>query len=300
MTTKLKNQCLRSRANKSPRSKLECRPILPARSILQRTSRTTSLLPGRYCLGYWMRRTSSSLRASRGPPISVTGPSDERTHYPAGDPSVRITSSLHRATHIFRRLPRTKQTTILILATSHFSPLHSEVGSSAFSYVGYECSAISGAQSPSALTLNPPVKFLPLETASISKTDAWQSLSRTCACPSIDPRPGTCSICRPAEWLEGGRVLSPLWPRGVTRHTVCHRCLLHMIFAGRKGQRVRLSSSSHSHPINCVVLGVSHVVDRTLGPHACRIGDGGAWILTSTQVGRFSFTTGSWLVGVLA
>src|ERR1700693_2859647 len=41
----------------------------------------------------------------------------------------------------------------------------------------------------------------------------------------------------------------------------------------------------HAHPIACLVLVVSHVVDWTLGSHVCRIGGGDAWILTSAQVG---------------
>ena len=95
------------------------------------------------------------------------GPEHNRTHYPAG----RSISE----NHVFPpsrnpnlpTLTTNKQTTILILATSHFSPLHSEVGSSAFSYVGYERTAIVKEHNRLRADSQSICRFLPLETASI-------------------------------------------------------------------------------------------------------------------------------------
>jgi len=47
----------------------------------------------------------------------------------------------------------------------------------------------------------------------------------------------------------------------------------------------RASSRQNLLPRQCTVLGVSHAVVQTLGSHAYRIGDGGAWIVTLVLVG---------------
>ena len=98
--------------------------------------------------------------------------------------------------------------------------------------------------------------------------------------------PAHAILLRLAEWLEVGHSLSPVWPRGETRHGDCRRCLRAHDY--RRLQAAETWESPllfHSHPRDCFVLRVSHVVDWTLGSHACRIGGGGAWILTSAQVG---------------
>src|SRR6516164_10191961 len=53
------------------------------------------------------------------------------------------------------------------------------------------------------------------------------------------------------------------------------------------------SSRQNLQPKHCTLLGVSHVVGRTLGSHAYRIGAGGACFLISIPVGK---TLLSWLV----
>ena len=70
-----------------------------------------------------------------------------------------------------------------------------------------------------------------------------------------------------------------LWPLGVRRHVPTHlnaqmngRLRAKALAMRGSSRRCRFLSGEH------LQLGVSHVVEMTLGPHAYRIGGGGAWI----------------------
>lgn len=157
-----------------------------------------------------------------------------------------------------------EQTTILILATSHPFPLHSEVGSSAFSYVDFECSAIINEHNRLRADSRSTCEFLLPEIANTFQGGyqavAVQNVSASFRTPKTQVH---VALRRLAECSRAGCYLSPLWPRVVARHGRCQSVALVQLFLPHK----RL-------PIPSALVRVIHVVGRTLGsqriPNCCR------------------------------
>jgi len=150
-------------------------------------------------------------------------PEHKRAHYPAGR-SVREYHVFSPASNPdFPTLAANKQTTILILATSHLFPLSRVVGPSAFSYVAPQCTARVKKHASLAVGIRPTPTLRPAENASIFQAGNRVFAPRFVFARVRRPKtqvPATNRLLR--EPSEGGFrvVLSPLWPRVVTRHAV--------------------------------------------------------------------------------
>jgi len=161
-----------------------------------------------------------------------------------------------------------------MLATSHPFPLHSEVGSSAFSYVDFECSAIINEHNRLRADSRSTCEFLLPETANIFQGGYQAVAARNVSASFRTPKTQVhVALRRLAGCSRAGCYLPPLWPRVVARHGHCQWVAL-----------VRLFLRHERLPICSALVRVIHVVGRTLGCHAYRIVVAGACFVISTPV----------------